>query len=57
MEASLAFQAGVDIVTVLGLAPDSTILGALESARTYQKQVMLDMMQVQDLFSAQQVGA
>ena len=51
MEASLAFQAGVDIVTVLGLAPDSTILGALESARIYQKQVMLDMMQVQDLLA------
>ena len=51
MEASLAFQAGVDIVTVLGFAPDQTILGTLKAARTYQKQVMVDMMQVQDLLS------
>jgi 3-hexulose-6-phosphate synthase len=51
MEASLAFQAGVDIVTVLGFAPDQTILGTLKAARTYQKQVMLDMMQVQDLLA------
>lgn len=51
MEASLAFQAGVDIVTVLGFAPDQTILGALKSARTYQKKIMLDMMQVPDLLA------
>jgi 3-hexulose-6-phosphate synthase len=49
VEASLAFQAGVEIVTVLGFAPDQTILGALRVARKYQKQVMVDMMQVQDL--------
>lgn len=51
LEASLAFQAGVDIVTVLGIAPEQTILGVLDAARQYQKQVMVDMMQVQDLLA------
>jgi 3-hexulose-6-phosphate synthase len=51
VEASLAFQAGVDIVTVLGLAPDQTILGALKAARNYQKQIMADMMQVQEVIA------
>jgi 3-hexulose-6-phosphate synthase len=51
VEASLAFQAGVDIVTVLGLAPDQTIDGVLKAARSYQKQVMADMLQAQELLS------
>jgi 3-hexulose-6-phosphate synthase len=51
VEASLAFQAGVDIVTVLGIAPDQTIEGALKAARHYQKQIMADMMQVQEVLA------
>ena len=48
-EASLAYQAGADIVTLLGVASDQTILGALKAAYQYAKQIMVDMMQVQDL--------
>jgi 3-hexulose-6-phosphate synthase len=50
-ESMLAYQAGVDIVTVLGIAPDETILGVLEAARKIGRQVMVDMMQVQDLLA------
>lgn len=47
-EADIAFEAGADIVTVMALASDATILGALQSARQHHKQVMIDMMQVAD---------
>jgi 3-hexulose-6-phosphate synthase len=50
-EALLAFQAGVDIVTVLGVAPDETILGVIRAARRFQKQTMADMMQVEDVLA------
>lgn len=46
-EADIAFSAGADIVTVMALAADATIAGALESARTQGKRVMVDMMQVE----------
>ena len=45
-EADIAFSAGADIVTVMALAADATIAGALESARAHNKRAMLDMMQV-----------
>ena len=45
-EADIAFSAGADIVTVMAVAADATIAGALKSARAHQKQVMIDMMQV-----------
>jgi 3-hexulose-6-phosphate synthase len=47
-EASIAFEAGCDIVTVLGVTQDSTIQGAVTAARHYGKQVMVDLMQVAD---------
>ncbi len=47
-EADIAFQAGADLVTVMALAADATIAGALESAREHEKRVMVDMMQVAD---------
>ncbi len=47
-EADIAFSAGADRVTVMALASDATIEGALISARSHQKQVMVDMMQVSD---------
>ena len=47
-EADIAFCAGADRVTVMALASDATIKGALISARSHQKQVMVDMMQVSD---------
>ncbi len=46
LEADIAFQAGADIVTVLGLASDSTIQGVVKSAAEYGKKVMVDMIQV-----------
>ena len=45
-EAAIAFVAGADIVTVLGLANDATIAGAAQAARNHGKRVMADMMQV-----------
>lgn len=47
-EADIAFSAGADVVTVMALAADATIAGALESARAYGKRLMVDMMQVAD---------
>ena len=47
-EADIAFEAGADRVTVMALASDSTIAGALNSARSHGKRVMIDMMQVAD---------
>lgn len=48
-EADIAFDAGADIVTVMAVAADATVAGALSSARTQGKQVMVDMMQVAGL--------
>lgn len=48
LEAAIAFAAGADIVTVLGLANDATIAGAAQAARTHGKRVMADMIQVAD---------
>lgn len=47
-EADIAFRAGADRVTVMALASDATIAGALASARSHNKRVMVDMMQVAD---------
>lgn len=49
LEASLAFEAGADIVTVLGVAYDETILGALKAARKFNGQIMIDMIGVPNL--------
>jgi 3-hexulose-6-phosphate synthase len=46
LEASLAFEAGADIVTVLGLSDDSTIRGAVDAARTHGGRVMADLLNV-----------
>lgn len=45
-EASIAFEAGADLVTVLGVANDSTVGGAVQAARRRGKQTMVDLMQV-----------
>ena len=44
-EADIAFRAGADRVTVMALASDATIAGALASARDHKKRIMVDMMQ------------
>jgi 3-hexulose-6-phosphate synthase len=42
-EASIAFNAGADIVTVLGFSNDATISGAVSAARKFQKLIMVDL--------------
>ncbi len=48
LEADIAFNAGADIVTVLGVAGDNTIAGAVKSGRTHGKSVVADMIGVKD---------
>ncbi|HET7375978.1 MAG TPA: 3-hexulose-6-phosphate synthase [Anaerolineae bacterium] len=48
-EALIAFEAGSDIVTILGVAPDPTIRHATAVAAGLGKAVMADMMQVLDM--------
>jgi 3-hexulose-6-phosphate synthase len=51
LEADLAFNAGADIMTVLGSAGDSTILGAIKSGKKHGKSVVADMIGVKDKVS------
>jgi 3-hexulose-6-phosphate synthase len=48
-EARLAYDAGADIVTVLGAAADITIQNVVRATRECQKEVMVDMIAVQDI--------
>lgn len=48
-EANIAFDAGADIVTVLGVAHDATIQGALRQASSRDRHVMIDMIAVKDM--------
>lgn len=48
-EAKMAFDAGADIVTVLGAAHDATLLGAICQARSSSRRVLVDMISVGDL--------
>lgn len=48
LEAELAFQAGADITTVLAVANDATLSGAIAAAQKYGKFVTADMIGVQD---------
>jgi len=47
-EAAIGFDAGADIVTVLGVAHDSTIGGVIDQARASQRQVMVDLIATPD---------
>ena len=49
IEASIGFEAGADIVTVLGVAHDVTIRRAVNQARTLSKKVMVDLIAVGDV--------
>ena len=46
-EADIALSAGADRATVMAVASNATIQGALRSARFHQGQIMIDMMQVE----------
>ena len=48
LEADIAFTAGADLVTVLGTAGDSTIIGAVKAATAHGKGVVVDLIGVAD---------
>ena len=48
-EARIGFEAGADLVTVLGAADDATILGVVREAERFHGKVMADMIGVRDL--------
>lgn len=48
-EAEIAFQAGADIVTVLGVSNDETIKGAIQAAKDYKGKIYVDMIECQNL--------
>ena len=48
LEADIAFSAGADLVTVLGVAGDSTIVGAVKAATKHGKGVVVDLIGVAD---------
>ncbi|TSB47967.1 Fe-S cluster assembly protein HesB [Alkalicoccobacillus porphyridii] len=45
-EAAQAFEAGADIATVMAFAPQATIIETLETARSLQKEMMVDLLGV-----------
>jgi len=47
-EVEIAAKAGADVITVMGLADDSTISEAVMAARKYGAEVMVDMLNVTD---------
>jgi len=48
LEADIAFTAGADLVTVLGVAGDSTIAGAVKAAKKHGKGIVVDLIGVSD---------
>lgn len=48
-EAEMAFDAGADLITVLGVSDDSTIRGTVDVAERYDKEVLVDMINVKDI--------
>lgn len=49
IEASDAFEAGADIVTVLGVAEDETIQGVVRAAKKFGGKTMVDLLCVPDI--------
>ena len=48
-EAMIAFEAGADMVTVLGVTSDATVEGTVKAGQMSHKQIVVDMMQVANL--------
>lgn len=48
LEADIAFKAGADLVTILGVAGDATIIGAVKSAKAHGKGIVVDTIGVTD---------
>lgn len=51
LEAEIAFNAGADLVSVLGSADDSTIAGAVKAAQAHNKGIVVDLIGVADKVS------
>lgn len=45
-EFELCFEAGADVATVMGAAPDATLALCMQTARQYQAQTMIDLLNV-----------
>ena len=48
LEADIAFKAGADLVTILGVAANATIVGAVKSAKAHGKGIVVDTIGVTD---------
>ena len=48
-EVSQAIKFGADVVTILGVAEDASIKAAVEETHKHDKQLLVDMIAVQDL--------
>ena len=48
LEADIAFKAGADLVTILGVAGDATIIGAVKSAKAHGRGIVVDTIGVTD---------
>ena len=48
-EAEIAFRAGADYATVLGVTDTATLIGCQEAAKQYGKKIYVDMICVQDI--------
>lgn len=56
LEATIAFEAGCRWITILGVASDATVRGALSAAKRFEGYAMADLMHVHDpLLRAQQL--
>src|SRR3989454_6622499 len=47
-EVEIAAKAGADVITVMGVTDDATILEAVRAARRYGSKIMVDLMRVTD---------
>jgi 3-hexulose-6-phosphate synthase/6-phospho-3-hexuloisomerase len=47
-EVEIAAKAGADVITVMGVTDDATILEAVKAARRYGAKIMIDLMRVPD---------
>lgn len=48
-ESQIVFEAGADYVTILGLADDKTLEECVDQARKYDKKVVVDMINVENI--------
>ncbi len=48
LEVEIAAKAGADVITIMGVTDDATILEAVKAARRYGAKIMVDLMRVED---------